>query len=179
MDWLESTTKALSETHGQSPIHFLSRCETGCGFPMMQPKVLIAGLIRTSNQSCSTYDGLSITYNHGSSNDGLRAGQVDHFVCDTDFGDTVFASGDITKVPHVPLCILWGAVLFVEGVKVGSSTGTAYKEITKGQMPTRISVRTSLFNFFWKSRVNHVRQSSSVNFPQTNQILTNNQHNVL
>lgn len=90
-----------------------------------------------------------ITYNHGSPNDGLRAGQVDHFVCDTDFGDTVFASGDITKVPHVSLCILWGAVLFVEGVKVGSSTGTAYKEFTIGQLLTRISLCTSLFNFFF------------------------------
>lgn len=160
------------------PYTSLSICETGCGFPMIQPKVLI-GLIRTSNQSCSTNDGLSITYNHGSSNDGLRAGQVNHFVCDTDFSDTVFASGDITKVPHMSLCILWGAMLFVEGVKVGSSTGTAYKEITIGQLLTRISLCSSLFNFFFKSRVNHVRQSSSVNFPQNNQIQTNNQHNAL
>lgn len=39
---------------------------------------------------------LSITYNHGSSNDGLRASQVNHFVCDADFGDTVFTSRDVT-----------------------------------------------------------------------------------
>lgn len=64
---------------------------------------IVVNLIRTNNQSCSTNDwpsstndGLSITYNHGSSNDGLRACQVNHFVCDTDFGDTVLTSRDIT-----------------------------------------------------------------------------------
>lgn len=165
-----------SINHGLIRINCNNQCIVGNPWPVSHTIFWAYARLVMGFQWCNQW---FITYNHGSSNDGLRAGQVDHFVCDTDFGNTVFASGDITKVPHVPLCILWGAVLFVEGVKVGSSTGTAYKEITKGQMPTRISVCTSLFNFFWKSRVNHVRQSSSVNFPQTNQILTNNQHNVL
>jgi len=62
---------------------------------------------------------------HSSAKNGPFTRQRDHFVCDIDFGHTIFASNDVAEVPSVPLIVGGGAVGLALGVVVGPGAGAA------------------------------------------------------